>query len=87
MRPLVTTYGAMALFATGSASVRADPEVQGIAIATGVAALASILSELPQRNDARIDAAYHHMSNGKLLHQTNNPGTEIIGLTFSIPIR
>jgi lipid A 3-O-deacylase len=38
-------------------------------------------------DDMRIGAAYYHMSNGKLLNQTNNPGTEIIGLTFSISIR
>ena len=38
-------------------------------------------------NDMRVGAAYHHLSNGKLLGQTNNPGTEIVGLVVSIPIR
>jgi lipid A 3-O-deacylase len=36
---------------------------------------------------ARVGLAYHHMSNGKFLGQTENPGTEIVGLTISIPIR
>jgi lipid A 3-O-deacylase len=35
---------------------------------------------------ACIGAAYHHLSNGKALGQTNNPGTEVVGLTFSLPI-
>jgi len=193
MRSFVTTYGVIAVLAAGSGSVRADPEVQGIAIATGVVVAASILADTPQReepdsiafeagrfdpiknvkqatafeaeyhfdkfvwwglrpfvgigftsdgsawgyggiryatdwgehivitpsfavggysqghgkdlghpavlgrfginfeyrfdNDMRIGAAYYHMSNGKVLHQTANPGTEVIGVTFSIPIR
>jgi hypothetical protein len=37
-------------------------------------------------NDVRVGAAYHHISNGKALNQTNNPGTEIVGLTLSIPM-
>jgi lipid A 3-O-deacylase len=37
-------------------------------------------------NDLRIGAAYHHMSNGKLLGQTKNPGTEIVGFVVSIPV-
>ena len=192
MLRFVTTYGAIALLTAGSGSARADAEVQGIAIASGVVVVASILANAPQReepdsiafeagrfdpiknvkqatafgveyhldkfvwwglrpfvgagftsdrsawgyggiryatewgehigitpsfaiggyskgngkdlghppvlgrfgldleyrfnNDARIGAAYYHMSNGKVLHQTNNPGTEVIGLTFSIPI-
>lgn len=36
--------------------------------------------------DVRVGAAYHHISNGKALNQANNPGTEIIGLTLSIPL-
>jgi lipid A 3-O-deacylase len=35
----------------------------------------------------RVGLAYHHMSNGKFLGQTENPGTEIVGLTISIPLR
>jgi len=35
-------------------------------------------------NDMRVGVAYHHMSNGKILLQDTNPGTEIIGVTFSI---
>jgi len=35
----------------------------------------------------RLGLAYHHMSNGKVLAQTNNPGTEILGLTLSTPLR
>lgn len=38
-------------------------------------------------NDMRVGAAYHHMSNGKALGQTSNPGTEVVGLTFSVPFR
>jgi lipid A 3-O-deacylase len=192
LRPFVTTCAAIALFAATSGSVRADPEVQGLAIATGIVVVASILANLPQReepdfiafgvgrfdpiknvkqatafgaeyhadkfvwwglrpfvgagftsdwsawgyggiryptewgehlivtpsfavggysrgqgkdlghppalgrfgldleyrfdNDMRIGVAYCHMSNGKVLHQVDNPGTEIISLTFSIPI-
>jgi hypothetical protein len=37
-------------------------------------------------SDVRVGAAYHHISNGKALNQANNPGTEIIGLTLSIPL-
>jgi lipid A 3-O-deacylase len=35
----------------------------------------------------RVGLAYHHISNGKFLGQTENPGTEIVGLTISIPLR
>ena len=38
-------------------------------------------------NDMRVGAAYHHYSNGKALGQSSNPGTEVIGLTFSLAIR
>lgn len=38
-------------------------------------------------NDVRVGVALHHMSNGKVLGQTNNPGTELIGLTVSIASR
>jgi hypothetical protein len=37
-------------------------------------------------NEMRVGVAYHHMSNGKILLQNTNPGTEIIGLTFSIAL-
>ena len=193
MQFLVTTYGAITFLAVGSASVRADPEVQGIAIATGIVVIASILADTVQReepnsiafevgrfdpiknvkqatafgleyhvdkivwwglrpfigagftsnrsawgyggiryatnwgehivvtpsfaiggysrgqgkdlghppvvgrfgldleyrfdNGMRIGAGYQHISNGKVLQQTNNPGTEVIGVTFSLPIR
>jgi lipid A 3-O-deacylase len=43
--------------------------------------------EYALERDVRVGLAYHHMSNGKLLGQTNNPGTEIVGLTISIPLR
>ena len=35
----------------------------------------------------RVGLAYHHMSNGKVLGQTENPGTEIVGVSISFPIR
>ena len=35
----------------------------------------------------RVGLAYHHISNGKFLGQAENPGTEIVGLTISIPLR
>jgi lipid A 3-O-deacylase len=35
----------------------------------------------------RFGFAYHHISNGKFLGQTENPGTEIVGLTISIALR
>lgn len=38
-------------------------------------------------NDMRAGFGYHHMSNGKLLGQTINPGTEILGITLSIAVR
>ncbi len=38
-------------------------------------------------NEMRIGAAYYHMSNGKALNQAQNPGTEIVGLTVSVPLR
>jgi hypothetical protein len=37
-------------------------------------------------DDMRVGAAYHHMSNGKALGQSINPGTEVVGLTFSIAL-
>ena len=37
-------------------------------------------------NDVRIGVAYHHMSNGKVLGQEINPGTEVIGITLSMPV-
>ena len=38
-------------------------------------------------NDLRLGLGYHHFSNGKVLGQTNNPGTEIIAVTVSLPVR
>jgi lipid A 3-O-deacylase len=38
-------------------------------------------------NDLSIGAAYHHLSNGKVLGQAINPGTETVGLVVSVPIR
>ena len=38
-------------------------------------------------DDMRIGVAFHHMSNGKVLDQKLNPGTELVGLTFSVPIK
>ncbi|HZP94159.1 MAG TPA: acyloxyacyl hydrolase [Burkholderiales bacterium] len=35
----------------------------------------------------RVGLAYHHMSNGKVLGQTENPGTEIAGVTISFPLK
>jgi hypothetical protein len=37
-------------------------------------------------NDLRVGVAYHHMSNGKALGQDINPGTEVVGLTLSVPM-
>ena len=37
--------------------------------------------------DVRLGVGFHHMSNGKVLGQEINPGTEVVGLTLSIPIR
>jgi len=37
-------------------------------------------------NDVLVGAGYHHMSNGKALGQSTIPGTEVIGLTLSIPL-
>jgi lipid A 3-O-deacylase len=31
----------------------------------------------------RVGLAYHHMSNGQVLGQTSNPGTQIVGITVS----
>jgi len=38
-------------------------------------------------DNLRVGLAYHHISNGKVLGQSVNPGTEIVGLTVSIPLR
>jgi hypothetical protein len=35
----------------------------------------------------RVGLAYHHMSNGQVLGQSENPGTQIVGLTVSAPLR
>ena len=35
----------------------------------------------------RVGLAYHHMSNGQVLGQTSNPGTQIVGITVSAPLR
>jgi len=37
-------------------------------------------------NDMLLGAGYYHMSNGKVLGQTINPGTEVVSLTLSIPV-
>jgi hypothetical protein len=36
---------------------------------------------------ARVGLAYHHMSNGEIFGQTENPGTQIVGITVSTPLR
>ena len=38
-------------------------------------------------DDMRIGVAFHHMSNGKVFGQAINPGTELVGLTFSVPVK
>lgn len=38
-------------------------------------------------NDIRIGLGFHHMSNGKVFGQKINPGTELVGLTLSIPVK
>lgn len=38
-------------------------------------------------DDVRLGVAIHHMSNGKVLGQNTNPGTELIGLTLSIALK
>ena len=38
-------------------------------------------------NDLGVGVGYHHMSNGKVFGQEINPGTEVVGLTLSIPVR
>lgn len=38
-------------------------------------------------DDMRIGVAFHHMSNGKVFGQKINPGTELVGLTFSVPVK
>ena len=38
-------------------------------------------------SDWRIGVAFHHMSNGKVLGQAVNPGTEVVGVTVSLPLR
>ena len=37
-------------------------------------------------NDLRLGVGYHHMSNGKVLGQQSNRGTEVVGLMLSIPV-
>ncbi len=39
------------------------------------------------QNGTRVGLAYHHISNGKFLGQSENPGTEVVGITISIPLR
>jgi hypothetical protein len=38
-------------------------------------------------NDMRLGVGFHHMSNGKAFGQKTNPGTELVGLTFSLPVK
>ena len=38
-------------------------------------------------DDMRIGVAFHHMSNGKVFDQKVNPGTELVGMTFSVPVK
>ena len=35
----------------------------------------------------RLGLAYHHMSNGQVLGQSENPGTQTVGITVSAPLR
>jgi lipid A 3-O-deacylase len=38
-------------------------------------------------NDMRVGIGFHHMSMGKVFNSKTNPGTELVGLTFSIPVK
>jgi hypothetical protein len=38
-------------------------------------------------DDIRLGLAFHHMSNGKVFDQKLNPGTELVGMTFSVPVK
>jgi len=38
-------------------------------------------------NGMRVGLAFHHISNGKFLGQSINPGTEVVGLAVSIPLK
>lgn len=37
-------------------------------------------------DDLRLGLGYHHFSNGNVLGQTNNLGTEVVGIVVSIPV-
>lgn len=37
-------------------------------------------------NDLRLGIAYQHFYNDKALGQASNPGTEVIGVTLSLPV-
>lgn len=37
-------------------------------------------------NDMRLGVAFHHMSHGKIMNDDFNPGTETLGVTFSVPL-
>ncbi|HYB11687.1 MAG TPA: acyloxyacyl hydrolase [Alphaproteobacteria bacterium] len=38
-------------------------------------------------DDSRIGLTFHHMSNGKALGQSINPGTELVGISYSVPVK
>lgn len=38
-------------------------------------------------NDMRMGFAFHHMSQGKILNSKVNPGAELVGLEFSMPVK
>lgn len=38
-------------------------------------------------NDMRVGFAFHHMSHGKVFNSKVNPGTELVGVTFSVPVK
>ena len=36
-------------------------------------------------NDIRLGVGFHHMSHGKVMNEKLNPGTETLGVSFSVP--
>jgi hypothetical protein len=77
-RIVITPSFAIGLYSRGEGKDLGNPPVLG---------RFGIDVEYRLDNDLRVGAAYHHFSNGKVLGQSSNPGTEVIGLTVSLPIR
>lgn len=81
------TYWGRRFVITPSFAIVAYDREDGKALGSPILGRSGLDFQYRFDNDMRVGIGFHHMSNGKAFGQNNNPGTELVGLTLSIPVK